>query len=161
MSTLWTPGGEHQVPRNEASNASEPSDSSSAGPDQSAAQYQADAGTEELDPETAAAMEEQMRQAQEQLISVPSSQVVANHIIGFFELALLHLRRDPPAFDQAQLPIDAMALLVNNLGDRLDPESSQALNTALQQIQMAFVSAQNEGADGADSENGASSGDEA
>ena len=103
-------------------------------------------GPEAVDPETAAAMDEQMRQAQEQLIALPSSQVVANHIIGFFELALLHLRRDPPALDQARLPIDAMALLVSELGSEFEPEITQALNTALQQIQMAFVSGQNQAA---------------
>ncbi len=165
MSTLWTPSGEHQVPKDATTGTGEtpnnPGAATGASPDQTAAQYAAGADHEELDTETVAAMEEQMRQAQEQLISVPSSQVVANHIIGFFELALLHLQRDPPAFDQARLPIDAMALLVNNLGEQLDAESNQALNAALQQIQMAFVAAQTEAGAGDGSENGTSTGDEA
>ncbi|HCB34804.1 MAG TPA: hypothetical protein DEP69_06615, partial [Acidimicrobiaceae bacterium] len=74
-------------------------------------------------------MEEQLRQAQEQLISMPAAQVVMNHLIGLFELAALHLRRDPPALDEARLPIDAVSVLLDGLGDRL-PES-EAVATAL------------------------------
>lgn len=165
MSTLWTPSGEHQVPSgsnpsklgddaaNEMDGAAEMGDydanemdgdydTAEMGDDYDANDGVRSNAATELDAETAAAMEEQMRQTQEQLISMPAAQVVLNHIIGLFELAALHLRRDPPALDQARLPIDAMTLLVENLGDELgEPES---LNAALQQIRLAYVNARNQ-----------------
>ena len=98
-------------------------------------------GDSEIDPETAAAMEQQLREAQEQLLSVPAGQIVANHVIGLFELAALHLRVDPPNLEEARLPIDAMGILVEQLGDQL-PEH-QTLAAALHQIRLAFVEVQN------------------
>tara|TARA_B100001167_G_C16737651_1_gene289347 strand:- start:449 stop:802 length:354 start_codon:yes stop_codon:yes gene_type:complete len=99
-------------------------------------------GESEIDPETTAAMEQQLREAQEQLLSVPASQIVANHIIGLFELAALHLRVDPPDLEEARLPIDAMGVLVEQLGDQL-PEH-QTLTAALHQIRLAYVEVQNQ-----------------
>ena len=72
-------------------------------------------GDSEIDPETAAVMEQQLREAQEQLLSVPAGQIVANHVIGLFELAALHLRVNPPNLEEARLPIDAMGILVEQL----------------------------------------------
>ena len=129
MSSFWTPSGEHEVP-NEA-NGGGAFDPQVSG-----------VGDSEIDPETAAAMEQQLREAQEQLLSVPASQIVANHVIGLFELAALHLRVDPPNLDEARLPIDAMGILVEQLGDQL-PEH-QTLAAALHQIRLAFVEVQNQ-----------------
>ena len=99
MSSFWTPSGEHEVPNEDnGGGAFDPQVSG--------------VGDSEIDPETAAAMEQQLREAQEQLRSVPAGQIVANHVIGLFELAALHLRVDPPNLDEARLPIDAMGILV-------------------------------------------------
>jgi len=132
MSSFWTPGGEHEVP------ASEPVATSPPPPT---------GGFEEtdIDPQAATAMEQQMREAQEQLLSVPAAQVIANHVIGLFELAALHLRVDPPNLDEARLPIDAMGLIVDNLGDQLPDHAAMA--AALQQIRMAYIQMTNETAD--------------
>ena len=83
MSSFWPPSGEHEVPN---------------GTDESSSTATSDNFTEdaEIDPAAAAAMEQQLREAQEQLLSVPASQIVANHIIGLFELAAIHLRVYPP-----------------------------------------------------------------
>ena len=126
MSSFWTPSGEHEVP-GETSNA-EPMPGLAGDPD--------------IDPDTAAAMQQQLIEAQEQLLSVPASQIVANHVIGLFELAALHLRVDPPNLEEARLPIDAMGILVEQLGDQL-PEH-QTLSAALHQIRLAFVEVQNQ-----------------
>ena len=93
-------------------------------------------------------MEQQLREAQEQLLSVPASQIVANHIIGLFELAAIHLRVDPPNLEEARLPIDAMGSLVEQLGDQLPDH--QTLAAALHQIRLAFVEVQNQTDDSED-----------
>ena len=129
MSSFWTPSGEHEIS----------TDSGDAPPPNPVPDFN---GETDIDPETSAAMEQQLREAQEQLLSVPAGQIVANHVIGLFELAALHLRVDPPNLDEARLPIDAMGVLVEQLGDQL-PEH-QTLAAALQQIRLAYVEVQNE-----------------
>ena len=129
MSSFWTPSGEYEVPNEDAGGGA--FDPQVAG-----------VGDSEIDPETAAAMEQQLREAQEQLLSVPAGQIVANHVIGLFELAALHLRVNPPNLEEARLPIDAMGILVEQLGDQL-PEH-QTLAAALHQIRLAFVEVQNQ-----------------
>ena len=90
-----------------------------------------------MDPDAAAAVEAELEAAQQQLLSVPAEQIVGNHVIGLFELAALHLRVADPDLEQARIAIDAMGLLVENLGPQLpDPET---LIMALQQIRMAYV----------------------
>ncbi|HAA66832.1 MAG TPA: hypothetical protein DCY36_01015 [Acidimicrobiaceae bacterium] len=135
MSSFWTPSGEHEVPN---------------GTGESSSTARSDNFTEEaeIDPAAAAAMEQQLREAQEQLLSVPASQIVANHIIGLFELAAIHLRVDPPNLEEARLPIDAMGILVEQLGEQL-PEH-QTLAAALHQIRLAFVEVQNQTDDSED-----------
>ena len=129
MSSFWTPSGEHEVPGDNGGTSDR-------------SQTFAEPQDSQVDPETAAAMEQQLREAQEQLLSVPAGQIVANHVIGLFELAALHLRVDPPNLEEARLPIDAMGILVEQLGDQL-PEH-QTLSAALHQIRLAFVEVQNQ-----------------
>jgi hypothetical protein len=123
VSSLWTPGGEH-----------EPSDENP----------QAQPGA----PDTGAAGDEndeqareQLRQLREQLAETPVADIVANHAIGLWELALLHLSPAegfPPDLEQAQLAIDAMAALVEGLGHRLG-RHEEPLREALRQLRLAFV----------------------
>jgi len=129
VSSFWTPSGEHEVPSDSGGTPSvDPSTDFSS--------------ETEIDPETAAAMEQQLREAQEQLLSVPAGEIVANHVIGLFELAALHLRVDPPNLDEARLPIDAMGVMVEQLGDQLPDH--QTLAAALHQIRLAYVEVQNQ-----------------
>ncbi len=143
MSTLWTPSGEHEVPRDDPSTApagqSEPSEVYEGG-------LEVDPETgmpidprtgEPFDPIELAEMEAQLREAQEQLTSVPAAEIVQNHMMGLFELAALHLRLDPPDLAEARLPIDALGLLVENLGDQLP--AGETLMGALQQIRLTYV----------------------
>lgn len=123
MSTLWTPGGEH-----------EPSS-----PDAAAQAPGAEAGAvgDEADEQA----REQLRQLREQLAATPVADIVANHAIGLWELALLHLspaEGDTPDLEQAQLAIDGVAALVEGLGGRMG-RHEEPLREALRQLRLAFV----------------------
>jgi hypothetical protein len=123
--TLWTPSGERPIGREE-----EPA---SPGPGPVTADPQA-AGIDPADE----AMEAQMAEVQRELLSVPAAVVVANHCIGLFQLAALHLEQRPPNLDESKLAIDAMAAIVEGLGARLG-QDAQALRDALASIQLGFV----------------------
>jgi hypothetical protein len=137
--SLWTPGGEHEVPREP-----EPGPAgASGGPPLEAPPGMLPEGVtlDDLSPEERAQAEEmiaQMAQAQQQLIEAPIEVVIGNHVIGFYELAALHLQQSPPNLREAQLAIDAMAAVVDKLGDGLG-DASEPLRQALTQIQTAFV----------------------
>ncbi len=144
MSTLWTPEGEHRVPR-ESAGESPPEQAGDGGGDVEGA-FDIDPETglpidprtgEPFDPEELAEMQAQLREAQEQLVSVPAAEIVQNHMMGLFELAALHLRREPPDLGEARLPIDALGLLVDHLADQLP--AGETLRGALQQIRLAYV----------------------
>ena len=53
----------------------------------------------------------------------PAEVVVTNHVMGLYELAAIHLSADEPDLASAALAIDAVACLVDGLGDRLGPEA--------------------------------------
>jgi len=111
VGTIWTPGGEQPV----GDEGGQPSQ---------------EAPPEELEAELA--------EVQRQLLETPASVIIANHAIGLFQLAALHLNQQPPNFVDAQLAIDALGSLVEGLGDRLGPDE-EALRDALAQIRLAFV----------------------
>ncbi|MGH2686450.1 MAG: hypothetical protein ACRDJP_13380 [Actinomycetota bacterium] len=121
MSSLWTPGGERPVGRQP-----QPEPEAQAGP-----------GQQRLDPETEAELAEMQRQIAE----APAWAVVANHAIGLFQLAGVHLSQQPPKLEEARLAIDGMAALVEGLEGRLGPEEV-TLKDALAQIRLAFVQIQ-------------------
>jgi hypothetical protein len=121
--SLWTPEGEHRVQRDEP--ADEPHDDPLAG-----------LSAEER--EQAMAMAAEMNEVRQQLASVPASVVVANHAMGMYELAAIHLSSQPPNFTEAQVAIDAMAAIVEGLKGRLG-ENEPTLIDALAQLRMAYV----------------------
>jgi hypothetical protein len=123
MSSLWTPGGERPIRRDPPADQSDPDDA----PGKSA----------EAEP-TPDEIRAEMAELQEQLARTPADVVIANHAFGLFELAALHLSRQPPQLDQARLAIDAMAALVEGLGDRLGEHAAQ-LSDGLAQLRMAYV----------------------
>ena len=55
------------------------------------------------------AMIAEMAETQQQLLAAPAEVVVANHAMGLFQLAALHLKQADPDFGAASLAIDAMA----------------------------------------------------
>src|SRR5215510_2410115 len=130
--SLWTPGGEVPVNRQREEESAAP---------QSPGDVMGAPNLDDLSPEERARVEEmvqQMAETQRQIAATPAAQLVANHVVGFYELAALKLQQQPPMFDDAQLAIDAMAAVLDNLEDRLG-EDAAPLRQALTNIQMAFV----------------------
>jgi hypothetical protein len=65
-----------------------------------------------------------------------------------WQLAVLHLtpeEGETPNLAEAALAIDAMAAIVDGLGDRLG-ESAEALRDALAQLRVAYVQVRDRGA---------------
>jgi hypothetical protein len=129
VSGLWTPSGEHRP----AAGDDEPGAPS---PGQAL-----DGDRASADPATDTQMQEELRRVRAELAGTPVADLVANHAIGLWQLAVLHLtpeEGDSARLDEAGLAIDAMAALVEGLGDRLG-ESAEPLREALAQLRMAFV----------------------
>jgi len=131
---LWTPGGEHEVPRD-----SQPTQSSApAGPP---AGFPDDFDIDSLTPEQQAeaqAMMAEMAEVQQRIAEAPAADVLCNHLMGFYELAAIHLSQQPPHFAEAALAIDALHAVLERLGNQFG-ENGPVLQQALQQVQMAFV----------------------
>lgn len=133
--SLWTPGGE--VPVNP--NPAQPAPVASG--DEGMAGLMGMPDLDELNPQERAqveAMVAQMAEAQRQIASTPGEALVANHLVGLYELAAIKLSIEPPALSDARLAIDAMAAIVDAVGDRLGPDADQ-LRDGLQQIQVLYV----------------------
>lgn len=79
-----------------------------------------------------------LAEARQRLVGVPAEVVIVNHAMGLYELAAIHLSASPPNLPQAALSIDALACLVEGLGDRLGPDQP-VLADALGNIRLAFV----------------------
>lgn len=118
MGTIWTPSGEQPV---------------------------GDEGPGGDQPQPPEELEAELLEVQRQLLETPASVIIANHAIGLFQLAALHLNQQPPNFVDAQLGIDALGSIVEGLGDRLGPDE-EPLRDALAQIRLAFVQIKSAGA---------------
>jgi hypothetical protein len=84
-----------------------------------------------------------MEAVRRQLAAAPAEVVVANHAMGLYELAAIHLSAAPPDLRQAVLAIDAFACLVEGLGERIG-DSASTLKDALGNIRIAFVQIKNQ-----------------
>lgn len=129
--SLWTPGGEHptspEPPRGGAQpdpapdlGALDPNDLS----EQERAQLEA--------------MQSQMAEVREQLLGAPASVVLANHAMGIYELAAIHLTAESPKLAEAVLAIDALSALVTSLEGRLG-DAEPTLREALAQLRAAYL----------------------
>jgi hypothetical protein len=128
--SLWTPGGEHR-----------PEPEPTPAPPSSAPGAPAPPDLEDLSPEDRAeleAMQEEMAQVRQQLLAAPASVVVANHAMGIYELAAIHLTADQPKLPEATLAIDALAALVDGLHGRLG-EAEPTLREALSHLRAAYL----------------------
>ncbi len=123
--SLWTPDGERPV------GAQEPAER---GPEDTV-------DLEELSDEDRArlaAMQQELDEVRAQLLEAPASVVVANHAMGIYELAAIHLTASEPKLSEASLAIDALAALVDGLSGRLgEPEAT--LREALVQLRTAYL----------------------
>ena len=136
MSSLWTPGGEHPVDRDRPDAGGPAASASSAAAEPGFAD-----GEPELTAEEQAELAAQMAAVQGELLGTPVSVLVANHAVGLFQLAALHLNQRPPNLEEGRLAIDAMAALVDGLAGRLGEEET-SLRDALAQLRLAFVQLQ-------------------
>ncbi len=137
MSTIWTPSGEHDP---------EPGGGASGGSSGGAGGGR---GDEELDEAAVAA---ELARVRAELAATPVVDIVANHAIGLWQVAVLHLVPDgdtPPRLEQAALAIDALAGIIDALGDRLG-EHAVPLRDALAQLRVAYVQVQHRGPDAGD-----------
>jgi len=138
MSSLWTPDGERPIKREPtppATSVAGDRGSASISPDNAVGGPGSD---REPTAEEVHAMQEELRAMTEELVQVPASAVVANHCIGFFQLAAAHLQVDPPNLSDAQVAIDAMSSVIDGLRGRLGPDESTLVD-ALAQIRLAYV----------------------
>lgn len=148
--SLWTPGGEHEVPRDRpdqeppAGQASPPQATNPAEMDDAAlAAALGIPSLDELSDEERSQLEAavaQMAETERQLSTTPPDVVIANHAMGMYELAAIHLRQNPPNLNEASLAIDALSALLDGLEGRLG-QNEPTLREARSQLQQAFVAA--------------------
>lgn len=131
VSSLWTPGGEIPVGRDRPTTAGRPPADQGDHPDQPDR-------NDQVDQAELQALAQEMAEVRRQLAAVPAAVVVANHAMGLYELAAIHLLQDPPRFDEASLAIDAMGALVEGLEGRLG-DAEPTLRDALAQLRLTFV----------------------
>jgi len=125
VSSLWTPSGEHRP---------DPAESGAPGGD-------AGAGGGGGGPPDEAAVAEELRRVRAELAATPVVDLIANHAVGLWQLAVLHLipeGDEAPRLTDASAAIDALAGIVEGLGDRLG-RHAEPLRDALAQLRMAFV----------------------
>jgi hypothetical protein len=149
MSTLWTPYGEvnPEKPSGEGQNQDSAAEAGITDVPADADPNDIFAGMSEEEKQAAL---EQITKMRAELLSTPARDVIGNHIVGFYELASVHLSEAAQAqgaekeqrLAEASLCIDAMAAVVNGLSDRLDAHA-EPLHAALAQMQMAFAQVKN------------------
>lgn len=160
--SLWTPGGEHEVPREHDAT---PREAATPPPAQSVSDFDEEKlaaalgipSLDELSDEEREQLEEalvSMAETERQLATTPANLVVANHAMGIYELAAIHLRQPEPNLAEASLAIDALSAILEKLRGRLG-ENEATLEQARVQLQQAFVNVRNavdEGATGSDTD---------
>jgi hypothetical protein len=142
MSSLWTPGGERRVPRPDAPpSAAPPAGGSGPG--------RGPGGDDDASPDLSPEEEARLAEAADEIAAVrahlaaaPPEQVVANHLIGLYELAAIHLGQPTPNLPAARLAIDALSAVLDGCKGRLG-EVEATLGAARSQIQMAYVGVAN------------------
>jgi len=133
VSSIWTPYGEHEprpgTPGGPPAGADhEPGPGGAGGGD-------AGAGLPE------GVSEEQVQEMLRRLVEMPVADIVADHAARLHEVAVVHLGladQRPGSLEAASLAVDAMAALVEGLGDRLGAAAAP-LGEALAQLRLAYV----------------------
>jgi hypothetical protein len=145
VSSLWTPGGARDEPGDAgpdrpAPPGSRPPGGGDPGRSASATTGATTGATAGEAPDEAAARAELAR-LQSELRATPVGDIIANHAIGLWQLAVLHLGLEDRAamnLGEASLAIDALAALVDGLGARLGRHEGP-LRDALTQLRLAYV----------------------
>ena len=92
----------------------------------------------EQDRERAESVARELAEIRERLAQVPAATVVANHVMGLYELGAIHLSQPSPDFAEATVAIDAMGAILDRLPGRLGDDES-VLRDSLTQLRLAFV----------------------
>jgi hypothetical protein len=137
VSSLWTPYGEEPVPP--AGAGSPPSgggsdDDLGDGPGGPGGGQGGGPGPEDLDPE-------QMREMLARLAATPVEAIVTQFAVELQEITVLHLglaAERPESLASAAIALDAMAGLVDAVGDRLGP-NTEPLRQAVAALRLGFV----------------------
>jgi hypothetical protein len=142
VGSLWTPSGEYQPRESEP-----PPPAGGGGPPAGppgGPRGPGGPGDEGPSAEEVAAL----RQLHAQLLATPVEDVVANHLFGLWQLALVYLgvatppddegRQPMPNLEASRLVIDAVASVLDGIGSRLG-QHEQPLREALSQTQMVYV----------------------
>ena len=133
--SLWTPDGERPVQKSSANPKIEVTEE--------LAEALAAAGVDvnDLGPEQIAeaqAMLAEMGRVRQEMLSVPAAEIVANHLMGIYELGAIHLGENPPNFAEATVAIEALRAVLERLEGKFG-DAEAVLRQALTQLQQAFV----------------------
>jgi hypothetical protein len=129
VSSLWTPYGEEPVPP--TGSDSPPAPGGTGGPPGGPG---GDPGPDDLDPE-------QMREMLARLAATPVEAIVTQFAVELQEITVLHLglaAERPESLASAATALDAMAGLVDAVGDRLGP-NAEPLRQAVAALRLGFV----------------------
>jgi hypothetical protein len=144
MGSLWTPGGEREVPpkdeRPPERAVDAPGDDPGDDPLRAAAAaigVDLDALDEEERAQLRAELEEMMS-VRRQVAATPVADVLANHMMRLFDLVTIYLEASPPGFAEAATVIEAYRGMLEAVRDRLGDHAAM-LGEALGQAQMLFV----------------------
>jgi len=84
-----------------------------------------------------------MSEARQQLLEAEVATVLANHALGIYELAALHITAENPDMVEARLAVDALGVLVEGLEGRLG-DGEPTLVDALNNIKIGYVQRANQ-----------------
>jgi hypothetical protein len=92
------------------------------------------------------AADAELRATRRELGDIAVADIVANHAVGLWQLAVLHLTPEPqpdgtpvaPRLAEAALAIDALGALVDGVGDRLGDHADE-LREAVTQLRLVYV----------------------
>jgi len=142
MSSLWTPDGERPVSRQSSDatpGAAEEAELS--GDPLRAAAAALGVDLDSLSPDERTQLQAElgeMMRVRREVAATPASEMLANYLMRFFDLATIYLETEPPAFGEAATVIEAFRSVLDGLGDRLG-DHQPMLTEALGQLQMVFV----------------------
>ena len=91
-------------------------------------------------PEERAEAERLLERVRREIAGTPAAEIVGNHAVGLWQLALIHLGLEQPNLEDARLAIDALGGLLDGTGDRLG-ERGGALRDALTELRVALARA--------------------
>ena len=81
---------------------------------------------------------DELERLQAELAGSDPAVVISNHCYGLFELAAVYLSLQPPRLSEAQMAVDALAGVIEGLGERLG-DSAEPLKEGLAQLRLAWV----------------------